>query len=53
MVEIRRSNDGLLLRSIRHLLDLIPQHSKASQKNYILKLSIVGVYEESSVDMLT
>ena len=41
------------MRSIRHLLDLIPQHSKSSQTTYVLKLSVVGVYDESSVDMLT
>ena len=51
--QIRSSNDGLLLRSIRRILDSIAQRNKASQTSYSLKLSVVGVYEESSVDMLT
>ena len=40
--------EGLLLHSLRRIFDIAQQRSE----KYYVKLSMIGVYEESSVDML-
>ena len=42
------SQEGLLLHSLRRIFDIAQQQSE----KYYIKLSMIGVYEESSVDML-
>ena len=46
--EFRTSHEGILLHALRRIFEISRQQSE----NFFVKLSAIGVYEESSVDLL-